>query len=163
MTAEFSISLAVLSVLILLARFLLPQLPIAGAARQLSMADLVILVVGAVGLTFHCTAMFYRPLFDGLSFLAPLVSMVNALGVGSIILYTVPAVLVLVGLRRQHPFTLTAAGIALIAVGVTMYVRGLGSWHLTAIFVTVLLLAGIVALLTTTPWTGPAKGATSAA
>ncbi len=163
MTAEFSISLAVLSVLIVLARFLLPQLPIAGAARQLSKADVAMLTIGALGLTFHCAAMFYRPLFDGLTFLAPLVSMVNALGVGSIILYTVPAVLVFVGLRRQHPLSLAAAGIALFAVGVTMYVRGLGSWHLTAIFVTVLLLAGIVAFLTTTPWTRSAKGATAAA
>lgn len=162
MTAEFSITLAALSVLLLVARLALPQLPIAGAAKRLSVADLVILGVGALGLAFHCTAMFYRPLFDGIPSIAPLVSTVNSLGIASIVLYTIPAVLVLVGLRRQHPLTLIAMGIVLLAVGITMYVRTLGSWHLTTIFVTVVLLAGVVTLLTISPWHKSSKTSATA-
>jgi hypothetical protein len=55
-TAEFTITLAVTSVLILLARFVLPQLPLTRAAVQLTVGDMALLGAGVLGLAFHCTA-----------------------------------------------------------------------------------------------------------
>ncbi|MGV8896405.1 MAG: hypothetical protein ACOH10_06590 [Rhodoglobus sp.] len=151
MSAEFSITLAVASLLIFLARLVLPQLPLRRAAVRLSAIDLALLVVGVVGLTFHCTAMFYRQLFDTVPEIAPLVDAVNGMSVASVVLYVGPALLLLIGLRRQHWVPLVLA-LALIAVGITMYNGGSLQLHLAAIFVAVLVLVGVISTVVVPPW-----------
>lgn len=152
MTAGFSIALAAVSVLILLARFALRQLPLAGRAVRIAVGDALLLGVGVLGLAFHCTAMFYRQLFDVIVVLQPLVALVNAMGVASIVLFVVPALLLLLGLRHQHWAALVALTLTLIFVGITMYLVGPLQVHLAAIFVSVVALVGVVALLVLPPW-----------
>jgi hypothetical protein len=72
---------------------------------------------------------------------------INALGTASIIRYAVPATLVVLGLRRQHPAALAAVALALTAVGITMYDGGSLSTHLTAIFVSVVVLTTVASTL----------------
>lgn len=152
MTAEFAITLAVTSALILLARFVLPQLPLGRVGVRVSGGDLVLLGVGIAGLTFHCTAMFYRQVFDAFPAAAPLVDAVNALGVASIVLYVVPALVLLTGFRHQHWLALTAMTLALIAVGLTMYLGSPLRVHLVTIFIAVVVLSGEFSLLVIGPW-----------
>ena len=153
-SVEYSIALAVVSALIFLARLVLPQLPLKGAAVRLAAGDVALLGAGALGLAFHCTAMFYRRLFDSIPAAAPLVDAVNGMGVASVVAYVIPALLVLIGLRRQHPVALTAMAIALVAVGITMYNSGPLQVHLVAIFISVVVLVGVVSVLAKTPWQG---------
>ena len=152
MTAAFAVALAGVSVLILLARLVVPQLPLAGRSVRLSGVDAVLLLCGVVGLAFHCFAMFYRSLFDGIGPLGPLVDMVNAMNAASIILFVVPALLVLIGLRRQYRVALAVLALTLLVVGVTMYAGSPLNVHLGAIFVAVIALAGHVALFVIPPW-----------
>ena len=69
----------------------------------------------------------------------------------SIVLYIVPAVIVLAGLRRQGPVALTLVAVTLIAVGVTMYDSGPLNVHLVAITVAALSLAITTAPLVLRP------------
>ena len=152
MTAAFAVTLAGASVLLLLARLMVPQLPLAGRSVRLSWVDAVLLLCGVVGLAFHCAAMFYRPLFDGIGPLAPLVDMVNEMNGASIILFVVPALLVLIGLRRHYRVALAVLALTLLVVGVTMYAGSPLNVHLGAIFVAVVALVGHVALFVIPPW-----------
>lgn len=152
MTAEFSISLAVACALILLARLVLPQLPLTRLAVRVTGGDVALLGVGTVGLTFHCTAMFFRPVFDGIPAAAPLVDAVNAMSVASIALYVVPALVLLVGFRNQHWVALTAMTLALVAVGLTMYLGSPLRVHLSTIFIVVVILVAELSLLVKAPW-----------
>ena len=157
MTATFAVTLAGVFVLILLARPLLPQLPLAGRSVRLSWVDAVLFLCGVVGLAFHCSAMFYRSLFDGIGPLGPLVDMVNEMNVASIILFVGPALLVVIGLRRHDRVALAVLALSLLVVGVTMYAGSPLNVHLGAIFVAVVALAGHVALFVIPPWQRAAK------
>ncbi|WP_104193289.1 hypothetical protein [Cryobacterium sp. Y82] len=157
MTAAFAVTLAGVSVLILLARPLLPQLPLAGRSVRLSWVDTVLFLGGVVGLAFHCFAMFYRSLFDGIGPLGPLVDMVNEMNAASIILFVGPALLVLIGLRRHYRVALAVLALTLLSVGITMYAGSPLNVHLGAIFVAVVALAGHVALFVIPPWQRAAK------
>lgn len=152
MTAGYSITLAVIALLILLARFVVPQLPVKSRAVRLSVLDAVLVGVGVLGLVFHCTAMFSRQIFEGIPAVKPLIGLVNALGVASVVLYVVPATLVLIGLRRQQRGALALLSLTLVAVGVTMYVSGPLVVHLAAIFAATVVLAGLVSLFVLAPW-----------
>jgi hypothetical protein len=152
MTAEFSIALAATSALILLARLVLPQLPVSRVAVRITPGDAVLVGLGTVGLAFHCTAMFSRHLFDVIPVAKPLVEAVNAMSLTSIVLYVVPALLLLIGLRRQHWVALTTMALALIAVGLTMYLGSPLRLHLITIFISVVVLVGVVSLLIKAPW-----------
>ncbi|TFD59116.1 hypothetical protein E3T39_12245 [Cryobacterium suzukii] len=156
MTPTFAFTLAGASALIFLARLVMPRLPLAKHAVRLSVVDTVLLVGGVGGLAFHCAAMFYRPIFDGTPF-GPLVDMVNDMNVASIILYVVPAVLVLIGVRRQHWVSLAVLALALLFVGVTMYAGSPLNVHLGAIFVAVVALVSQIALLAIAPWRRAAR------
>lgn len=151
MTPAFAFTLAGVSALILLARLVVPQLPLARLAVRLSVVDTVLLVCGVVGLAFHCAAMFYRTIFDGVP-LGPLVDMVNAMNVASIMLYVVPAALVLLGMRRQNWVSLAVLALALLFVGVTMYAGSPLNVHLGAIFAAVVALVSQIALFAIPPW-----------
>ncbi|MFM9919650.1 hypothetical protein [Lacisediminihabitans sp. H27-G8] len=161
MTAGFSISLAVICALVVVARFALPQLPLDRAGVRITGAEVALLGVGILGLTFHCTAMFSRQLFGGIPLALPLVDAVNGMGAASIALYVVPAVLVLIGLRRQHWIALTVMTLALVAVGLTMYLGSPLRVHLASIFLAVVALVGVLSLLVKGPWQSNDAGATA--
>lgn len=112
----------------------------------MTLTDAVLSGAGFLGLVFHCAVMFSQSFADALSGASAAVGQINAMGTASIIWYAVPAALVLLGLRRQHPITLAAVLLALAAVAVTMYDGGSLQVHLSAIFVLVVVLAGITVL-----------------
>lgn len=151
MSSTYAITLAALVAALLLARLLLPQLPVRRAVR-LSTVDAVLLGVGVLGLVFHCTAMFARSVVAAVDPLVPLIDAVNALGAASMVLYIVPALLVLFALRRVYWAALIVLALALVAVGVTMYDGGSLSVHLVAIFISVVVLATVVVSLVIPPW-----------
>ena len=157
MTAAFAVPLAGVSVLILLARLVVPQLPLAGRSVRLSWVDAVLFLCGVVGLAFHCAAMFYRHLFDGIGPLGPLVVMVNEMNAVSVILFVVPALLVLMGLRRHYRVALAVLALTLLVVGVTMYSGSPLNVHLGAIFVAVVALVSHVVLFVIPPWQSAAQ------
>jgi hypothetical protein len=82
------------------------------------------------------------------------------MGTASKIGYSVPAVLVVLGFRHQHPAAVTLVAAALAAVGITMYDGGALATHLTAIFIAVVVIAGVVSLLAVpSPESGAGVGA----
>ena len=151
MTTGFSITLAVSVLLILLARFVVPQLPVKSRAVRLSLPDAALVGIGVLGLLFHCTAMFARQIYEGASAVKPLVGLVNSMGVVSVVLFVVPAVLILTGLRRQQRGALAVLSLTLVAVGVTMYVGGPLQLHLAALFAATVVLAVLVSLFVLAP------------
>ena len=151
MSTPFLLSLAGVVVVVLGARFLSAGLPLRGLARRITLTDAALIVAGAIGLAFHCVAMFFRRVVDPLPGADAVISDIRALGTSSIIWYVVPAVLVLLGLRRVHPAALAVAALAFVAVGVTMYDEGPLDIHLAAIFTSVVILALIPATLVLPP------------
>lgn len=157
MSAVFVIGLATVVAVILGARYLLPALPLRGVARLVTVRDLLLSGAGVAGLALHCGAMFFPRLIEPVPGAGGVMGDIRALGAASIIWYVVPAAMVLIGLRRQHPVALSTVALALMAVGVTMYDGGALQVHLTAIFVSVLALASTASLLVLPPWRrGPA-------
>jgi len=144
-------TLVVIVVVVLGARALVAGLPLRWASR-LGAVDAGLLAVGIVGLAVHCGAMFFRSRVTAVPATSRAVDMINALGRGSIVWYAASAALVVVGLRGQHPLALAAAGLMLVAVGVTMYDGGPLDSHLASIFAAVVVLAGIAAALVRPPW-----------
>lgn len=152
MSAAFVVSVAAVVAVILGSRFLLTALPLAHIALPISIADAVLAGVGVLGLAFHCGAMFSRSLVAWLPGTGPAIHEIGALGTASVIWYLVPALAVLLGLRRQHPLAVVVVALALAAVGITMYDGGSLQAHLTAIFVAVVILAGVATTLLLPPW-----------
>lgn len=151
-SSSFVASLAALVVIAIGARFLLAPLPLRRVAMRVTPTDAILAGVGMVGLVFHCAAMFFRGLVEPLPGLDTAIADIRALGIASVIWYVTPAVLVLLGLRRQHPIALAVLALALAAVGFTMYNGGALQPHLTAIFVFVVILSSIAATLVLPPW-----------
>lgn len=145
-TSTFVGLLVIVGLLVVL-RLVLPSLPLARFARPMSRLGPITLAGGALGLTLHCAVMFYPGVFGSFG-TGPYASTVNRLGPGSIALFVIPGVLLLVGLRRQRAVVLVALTAALVAVGITMYDHGPLGAHLTAISVLVILLALSVSVLT---------------
>jgi hypothetical protein len=137
---------------LLASRFLIGALPLRNVATRLPVLDAIVVSVGLVGLVFHCGAMFFRREVDALPGAHSTIATITALGTASIIWYVVPAALVLIGLRRQHPIALTIVAVAFAAVGYTMYDGGALATHLSAIFFSVVLLATVAAFLIVPPW-----------
>jgi hypothetical protein len=155
LTAGFSITLAICALLILLARFVIPQLPVRSRAVRLSVVDVALVGVGVLGLLFHCTAMFSQRLYEGAPAVKPLVDLVNSMGVVSVVLFVVPAALILIGLRQQQRGALAVLSLTLVAVGMTMYVGGPLQLHLAAIFAATIVLAAVVSLFVLAPRRAP--------
>ena len=112
----------------------------ASNSRGASRPDVVLVLLGWLGLTFHCSAMFYRSAVESIPGTGSLVETVNAMSTGSVVAFTVPAALLLIGLRRARPWLIGSVFAALAAVGVTMYNGGSLNAHLTAIFVAIALI-----------------------
>ncbi|MBN9618669.1 MAG: hypothetical protein J0H43_02915 [Actinobacteria bacterium] len=113
----------------------------------LGIVDVVLVVLGMLGLAAHCGSMFYRSSVQTLPGAARAVAEIDALGTASIIAFAVPAGLLLLGLRRIYLPALALVALALAAVGTTMYDNGPLTAHRTAIFVTVTLLTLCAATL----------------
>ena len=116
MPTSYVVSLVVAVVVVVAARMLLP-VPArrSGAGR----VDALLIVLGLVGLTFHCGAMFYRSTVVGVPGTRGLVDAVNAMGTASMVAFAIPAAVLLVGLRRARPVLLVLVVAGLTAVGVT--------------------------------------------
>lgn len=148
-------SLLVVVAVVLGVRVWSARLPVRKLARTVTVADVLLLGVGVALLGFHCGAMFFPQLVDWPPAVAAAADDIRALGAASVVWYVVPAVLVLLGLRRQHLVGQGAVAVALAAVGVTMFNGGSLQAHLVAIFVSVVVLVGVTAALLLPPWRRP--------
>ena len=151
MPLMFSVSLIVTVVLILVARAVVPGLPLRTRARAASGPDLAFLALGVIGLLLHCGAMFFRDVVAGLPGTAGYIATVTAPGFASVAFFVAPSLAVLIGLRHQRWVAVALLAAALLAVGVTMYGSFALATHLTAIFASTALLALILAALVTRP------------
>jgi hypothetical protein len=121
-------------------------------ATTLTATDTTLITAGIGGLTFHCGAMFFRSTIERIPGTMSAINTVDAMGTASRLWFIVPAILLVIGLRRLRPVAVLAVAAALAAVGVTMYDHGPLRTHLTAIFVAVVILAGVGATLVRPPW-----------
>lgn len=107
--------------------------------------DLALLVLGAVGLVFHCTAMFFPDWTALVPGTDPAAAAVNDFGTASMLLFVTPSVLVLAALRRVWPPALVVLALTLAAVGITMYNGSPLGLHLSTIAAAVLVLSSVAA------------------
>ncbi|MFC5929811.1 hypothetical protein D6T64_05995 [Cryobacterium melibiosiphilum] len=96
-----------------------PFLP--GRAVRLGPVARTVAVLSVAALVFHCSAMFFEPWVNAISFLRPLAAEVNAMGGVSQVAYWVPAALLLLAWRRVWWPGLVLLAVTLVGVGVTMY------------------------------------------
>ena len=153
MSPTFLVTLGVAAALPFGLRLLLPGLPVRGVALRLRLVDAALLAAGVLLLAFHCFAMFFTSLAERLPGTATAIQDIRALGTASVIWYAVPAIAVLLGLRRLHWCPLGVAALALLSIGTTMYNGGSLYQHLVAIWVGVVLLAAVLATLAMPPTT----------
>lgn len=151
MSTTFVLGLGLVGAVAVLARLLLPALPLR-VARPLSVWAAAAVAIGLAGLAFHCAAMFFPLLTRHLPGATAVMPDIRALGTPSIIWYVVPASLLLVGLRRLHPAGPLGVASALVAVGVTMYDDGPLRVHLAAILAADCVAVGSLAALARPPW-----------
>lgn len=151
MPLSFSVTLLAIFVALALARIVLRALPLPSRARSFSGVDTVLVIIGTAGLILHCGAMFYRSVIAAVPGMEGYIHTVNQLGFGSVTLFVIPSLILLVGLRRQQRLAVTLLCLALVAVGITMYDRGPLGIHLTTIFVSATLLAFTLALFVHRP------------
>ena len=152
MSSSFVVSLGIVTGLIFAARILSPALPLRRYGRPLNVSSAVLTILGVAGLTFHCTAMFFRSLVASLPGTSGAIDEINAMGTASRTWFATSAVLVIVGLRGQYSGAVAALLLALAAVGITMYDGGSLSVHLATIFVTAVVMAGLLSILVLPPW-----------
>ena len=145
MSSTFSLTLGAAVAFLIGLRFLLAGLPVRGLAVRLRIPDAALLGGGLVVLAFHCITMFFTSLAERVPGTTTAIQDIRALGTASVIWYVLPAVAVLLGLRRLHPAALGVAAVALLMVGITMYNGGSLEQHLVAIWVGVVLLAAVLA------------------
>jgi peptidoglycan/LPS O-acetylase OafA/YrhL len=86
---------------------------------------------------------------------------IRALGTASVVWYVLPAIAVLLGLRRLPWSALGLAAFALLWIGITMYNGGSLDRHLVAIWMGVALLAAVLAALVMPPTTKAAQRAST--
>ena len=153
MSPRFVVSLLAAVIVVLAARALWAGLPLPKLAKRVTVVDTALLATGIAVLAFHCGAMFFPRLVDPLPGTGAPASDIRALGAASIVWYVVPAILVLIALRRQHVTGQAAVAVTLTAVGVTMYNGASLQVHLAAIYISALTLAGVTAALLLPPWT----------
>jgi hypothetical protein len=144
--------LASVSMAILASRLLFRGIPLPGVASRLSALDAIVLTSGIIALVIHCGAMFFRSRFRSFPEGHWVIRTVDPLGTSSIFWFALAALLVLVGLRRQGVVVSGVVGASLAAVGITMYDGGSIHTHLAAIFVAVVVLAGVIATVVIPPW-----------
>jgi hypothetical protein len=150
MPLGLTIALITVPLVMFTARAIFPQLPLKRYARRSSWPDISLLFLGTIGLTFHCAAMFYRDLVQTVPGTDGYVKWVNQMGWASVALYVLPAAVVLIALRRQHPLAVAIVALTFTAVGVTMYDGGPLITHLTMIALAATALVGTTSILVRT-------------
>lgn len=149
--AAYWFSLAVLPAAGLIARFSFGQLPFAPLAYRLRPIELLLAVGALVALGFHCSAMFFPAEVEAIPGLEDPAEAVADLGTASQLAYWLPAVVLLVGLRRVWLPALAALTAVLVVVGVTMFWSFGLSAHLAAIAAAVTITIAIAAGLVRAP------------
>ncbi len=152
MSAAFVLTLAGVSLILLILRLVVPGLPVNRLARRLTRLDLALTLLGVLGLVLHCASMFFRPIVAALPGSDTVISQINSMGTASMVWFAVPALLVLVGLRRQHWAALVLLAASLLAVGLTMYNGTALFTHLDTIFAAGVMIAATLFLLSQPPW-----------
>jgi hypothetical protein len=150
MPIGLTIALITVPLVLFTARAIFPQLPWKRYARTSAWPDIGFLSFGSIGLISHCAAMFYRDLVQTIPGTDGYVKWVNEMGWVSIVLYVLPASVVVVALRRQHPVAVAIVVLTFIAVGVTMYNGGPLTTHLTMIALAATALVGTTSMLVRT-------------
>jgi hypothetical protein len=163
MSTSFVLTLLGVAAALLVLRLVVPGLPAQRITRRLSPLDLALTVLGVLGLVLHCASMFFGPVVGAIPGSGSVISQINSMGTVSMIWYAVPALLVLVGLRRQHWIALILLATSLLAVGITMYNGTALSTHLDTIFAAGVMIAATVFLLSTSPWRREPKPITAVA
>lgn len=92
-----------------------------GRAVPVDRAGLIVAGVAVLALVAHCAVMFFAPLTDALPGGRVVGDAVRGMGATSQWAYWVPAVALLVALRRVWWPVLVVLGVALLGVGVTMF------------------------------------------
>ncbi len=141
MPSSYVVSLVLLVAVAVTLRLLLGGRLRARGSVRASRWDAVLVLLGWLGLTLHCGAMFYRSTVEAVPGTDALVEAINAMGTASVVAFVVPAVLVLLGLRRARRWMLVGVVAALTAVGVTMYNGASLEVHLATIVGAAVLLA----------------------
>lgn len=147
MPLELLVLLVAVPVALMMLRFTTPLLP-SRWAEPIGRTDLLLLALGAVGLVFHCTAMFFPEQTALVPLTGGAIDAVNRLGPASVLLYAVPAGLVVVALRRIRWPALAVVAATLVAVGVTMYAGSPLDVHLATIALAVLAISMAAAAFT---------------
>ncbi len=143
--AAYWFFLATLPAAGLIARLASARLPLAPFAYRLRPDETLFAVGALLALGFHCAAMFFQGRVAAVPGLDGAAEAVADLGTVSQLAFWVPAILLLVGLRRVWLSAFAALAFALIAVGVTMY-WSLGlTAHLATIAIAVAITVGIAA------------------
>lgn len=159
MPPSFVVSVA-LVVLGLVALRLIGLFPVLAAARPIGRVDALVAFIGALALGYHCLAMFFPDLGRAVPGGVALVPVIGDAGVASGILYVLPAVVLLAGLRRLHPLAVALNALGLLSVGVTMFDGGPAVVHLSAIAVEAVVLAvTVLAFVRDLVPRAPAQGA----
>ena len=141
-----TLTLGAVVVVALVLRITLRQLPLR-ASSPIGVGRVTALAVGVLGLVAHCTAMFFTRVARAVPGSGGYVDGVNGMGLPSMALYAVPALLVVAGLWRVPRSALAVVVALFLVVGVTMYDGGPLAVHLTAIVLIVTALAATVAAL----------------
>ncbi len=149
--AAYWFSLAVLPAAGLIARLSFAQLPFAPLAYRLRPIELLLAVGALVALGFHCSAMFFPAEVEAIPGLEGPAEAVADLGTASQLAYWLPAVVLLVGLRRIWLPALATLTAVLVVVGVTMFWSFGLSAHLAAIAAAVAITIAIAAGLVRAP------------
>jgi hypothetical protein len=149
MPAPLTVSLLVAIAALVAARIVVPGLPPVRLAGPLRAPDALLVTVGTLGLLAHCLAMFYPAVVAAVPGSGPYARLVNAMGPGSVVLFAVPAAILIVGLRHHRAVGVVVLVLTLVAVGVTMYDGGPLTAHLIAISAAVIVIAVLVVVLTT--------------
>jgi len=147
--------LASVVVVAVVARLVLPVLPVRAHAVRLSVPEMLAIAVGAFGLVLHCGAMFFRAAVATWPAGPSVIRVVDPMGTASITWYAVAAALIVLGLRRQQPVVVGIVAASLVAVGYTMYDGGPLRTHLDAIATAVVVLAASVTVFADPPWRTP--------
>ncbi len=99
-------------------------------SRAVPRVGLAMSGVAVALLVFHCAAMFFADWVDAVPFAEAPADSVRALGLTSQVTYWVPALALVIALRRVWPPALGLLSVALVGVGFTMFVPHALSTHL---------------------------------
>jgi len=149
--AAYWFFLAALPAAGLVARVASARLPLAPLAYRLRPVESLLAVGALIALGFHCSAMFFPAEVEALPGLEGPAEAVADLGTASQLAYWLPAVVLVVGVRRVWRSALVALTAVLVVVGVTMFWSFGLSAHLAAIAAAVAITVAIAAGLVRTP------------